>query len=137
MEWRSKVTDHVNTRTGEISDRHVRPFAELMTLLDGGTAHAEASRALNDVVSAVRDLGQKGSITIAVEIAPLKGTRHQVVVSMRVTSKPPKTEPTAGMFFVDDDANLTRNDPRQLTLDGLRVIEPVADRVVGGEGDSK
>jgi len=51
------TSPQVNTTTGEIVDEiQIRPFAELLTMLDHGQAHAEASRALHDLVAAVRDV---------------------------------------------------------------------------------
>ena len=44
---------------------------------------------------------------------------------MQVKTSPPKTDPAAAIFWRDRSGNLTREDPRQLTLDGLRVVEPV------------
>ncbi len=116
---------HVDLSTGEVTDDiPVRPFAELMMLLDHGVAHAEASRALHDLVAAVRDAGKKGSMSIVLTVSPLKGSDAQVVVGAQVTAKPPKSEPAAAVFFLDDTGNLVRNDPRQLEMDGLRVVEP-------------
>lgn len=127
--------DNVDPKTGEIleDDKQIRPFAELLTILDRGSAHAEASRALNDLVAAVRDTGKKGSMTVSIELGPLKGSSDQLLVAARVTAKPPKSEPGAAVFYIDDAGNLTRHDPRQmaLELDGLRVVEPPPARVVG------
>ena len=125
-------TPIADPRTGEVLDdqRQVRPFAELLTILDRGTAHAEASRALNDLVAAVRDTGKKGSMSITVELAPLKGSSNQILVAARVVAKPPKSDPGAAMFYVDTSGNLTREDPNQLVLDGLRVVEPRPTRTV-------
>ena len=100
------TSPQVNTTTGEIVDEvQVRPFAELLTMLDHGQAHAEASRALHDLVAAVRDTGKQGAMTINLKLAPLKGNIDQLVVAAQVTSKPPKSEPSAAMFFVDDAGN--------------------------------
>jgi len=118
-------------KTGEVIDGpQIRPFAELLTLLDHGAAHAEASRVLHDLSNAVRDTGKAGNMTIRVELKPLKGSTSQLVVSAQVGSKLPKSEPAAAVFFIDDDGNLTRNDPKQLSIDGLRVVEPKPTRTV-------
>lgn len=117
-------------RTGEVLDEQVRPFAEMLTILDQGKAHAEASRALRDLVAAVADIGKPGSLTLSVKVAPVKGS-DQLIVAMQVKTSPPKTDPAAAIFFRDRSGNLTREDPRQLTLDGLRVVEPKPARVVG------
>jgi hypothetical protein len=128
------VTDDriiADPRTGEVlDDRHVRPFAELLTVLDGGDVHAEASRALADLTAAVRDTGKKGSLTITVEMSPLKGSSNQLVIAARLGVKLPKTDPGSAVFFIDAAGNLSRNDPRQLELDGLRVVEPKPARTI-------
>jgi hypothetical protein len=119
------ATANVDLSTGEVTDEpQVRPFAELLTVLDHGAAHAEASRLLHDLVAAVQAAGKKGTMSIVLQVAPLKGSTSQVVVAAQVSSKPPKGEPAAAVFFLDDDGNLTRHDPKQLELDGLRVVEP-------------
>jgi hypothetical protein len=122
----------VNPKTGEIldEDKQIRPFAELLTILDRGEAHAEASRGLNDLVAAVNDTGKSGSLTITIKIAPLKGSSHQLLVAASVSVKPPRSEPGAGVFYIDDSNNLTRTDPNQPEIEGLRIIEPKPARTV-------
>lgn len=125
-----------DTKTGEVldEDQQVRPFAELLTVLDHGSAHAEASRCLHDLTNAVADTGKPGHIVIKIEVKPLKGTDSQLIVTAHVASKMPRTEPAASVFFRDNSGNLTRNDPKQLALDGLRVVEPKPAKVVTPEG---
>lgn len=123
-------------RTGEILDDdegRVQPFAELITLLDRGTVHAEASRVLHDLTAAVADTGKAGTLTITVRLSPLKGSTDQMVVAAQVSSKLPKSEPAAAIFWRDRAGSLVRTDPNQPELDGLRVVEPKAARVVGGK----
>lgn len=125
-------TPIADPRTGEIPDGEgqIRPFAELMTMLDHGTVHAEASRGLHDLTAAVRDTGKAGTMTITLKLAPLKGNTDQLVIQAQVATKPPKSEPTSAIFYVDNSGNLVRNDPRQPEIDGLRVVEPKAARTV-------
>ena len=121
-------------RTGEVLDdeQQIRPFAELLHVLDRGAAHAEASRALHDLVAAVADTGKVGTMTLTVKLAPLKGSTEQIMVEARVASKPPKSDPGAALFWRDRSGNLVRNDPNQPEIDGIRVVEPKPARVVGG-----
>lgn len=125
----------VDPATGEIThddaEVHVRPFAEMLTILDRGAAHDEASRSLHDLIAAVVDLGRKGSLTIAIEVSPLKGMKDQVVLTAQVTTKMPKADATSQMFFVDQSGNLTRSDPRQPQIEGLTIVETRPNRVVG------
>lgn len=121
----------VDPQTGEIvNEAHYRPFAELLTTLDQGAAHAEASRALHDLVASVQAVGKGGTLTITVKVEPIKGNSTQIVVGAQVSAKPPKSSPAAAIFYVDDGGNLSRHDPRQLVLDGLRVVEPRPARTV-------
>lgn len=122
---------NVDPNTGEISDEeHVRPFAELLTLLDHGAAHAEASRALHDLVAAVRDTGKAGAMNIKIVVKPVSGSSHQMLVAAVVTAKPPQSDPGAAVFFTDDAGNLVRHDPRQPEIEGLTVVEPKPTRTV-------
>lgn len=129
------VPPGIDPTTGEITNEaHFRPFAELLTTIEQGEAHAEASRALHDLVSAVMDVGKAGVLTITVKVEPVKGNKGQVLVGVQVAAKPPKSSPGAGVFFVDDAGNLSRHDPRQMVLDGLRVVEPKPARTVATPG---
>lgn len=120
-----------NLDTGEVVDGpQIRPFAELLTTLDHGAAHAEASRGLHDLVQAVLAVGKAGTMTITIGLKPLKGSTDQLVVAAQVATKPPKSEPAAAVFWADDAGNLTRHDPKQMELEGLRVVEPKPTRTV-------
>jgi hypothetical protein len=129
-----KLPPNLNLQTGELTDEvQIRPFAEMLTILDRGEAHAAASRGLHDLIGAVQALGRKGGLTISIEVAPLKGTQDQLILTAQVTTKMPKADPTSQMFFVDQSGNLSRNDPRQMEIDGLRVVEPAPARIVNLE----
>lgn len=122
---------NVDPNTGEITDdEHIRPFAELLTILDHGAAHAEASRALHDLVSAVQDTGKPGSLNLKIAVKPVSGSSGQLLVSAVVTARPPQSDPGAAVFFADDAGNLTRHDPRQPQIEGLQVVEPKPVRTV-------
>lgn len=126
---------NVNPDTGEISDdEHLRPFAELLTILDHGSAHAEATRALHDLVAAVADTGKAGSMTLKISLKPVSGSRGQFLVSAVVQARPPQSDPGAAVFWADDSGNLTRSDPNQPEIEGLRVVEPKPVRTVNLPG---
>jgi hypothetical protein len=127
----------VDAVTGEITDEpQIRPFAELLTLIDRGAAHAEASEALHTLIASVQSTGRKGGMAIAIEIEPLKGSTDQVIVKAQVSTKLPKQDPTSAMYFVDPKGNLSRQDPRQMEIEGLRVVEPKTARIAGTKESS-
>lgn len=105
--------------TGEIQ---VRPFADILRDLGRGVVIDEAAVMLQDLVRAVRDYGKKGSFTLKVEIAPMKGDSAALMVAAKADVKPPSGEPIGGVFFADEVGNLVRDDPRQTQLSLRELI---------------
>ncbi|MEU0087225.1 hypothetical protein [Streptomyces sp. NPDC006274] len=106
-------------------ERQVRPFAEFLQEQAGGTLHTELSEKLHDLVQAVQETGKGGSITLKIDVKPIPGTDGRTLtVTDAVVTKLPKTERPKSIFFIDDDMNLSRTDPRQPVLTGLREVEP-------------
>jgi hypothetical protein len=108
----------VDPDTGEI---RIRPFADFLT--ERGKTHRELGDGLHDLINRVRETGKKGTIVLAVKVEPMKGDRDQLIISDEITLKLPEHERAASIYFVDDDGNPTRHDPRQMHLP-LRGVEP-------------
>lgn len=108
----------------------VRPFSEFLIQQANGRTHNELSEALHHLIAAVQETGKGGRVQLTVDIKPLsKGDGHTLTVTDTVAVKMPKSERPQSVFFVDSDGNLTRNDPRQMSLP-LREAE---DRRAGRE----
>lgn len=103
----------VDETTGEIQ---VRPFADILRDLGRGAVIDEAAVMLQDLVRAVRGYGKKGSFTLKVEVAPMKGDSEALLVHAKADSRPPSGEAVSAVFFADDHGNLLRDDPRQPQL---------------------
>lgn len=103
----------VDKDTGEIQ---VRPFADILRDLGRGVVIDEAAVMLQDLVRSVRDYGKKGTFTLKIEVAPMKGDTAALMVAAKADVKPPSGEPIGAVFFTDDHGNLVRDDPRQPTL---------------------
>lgn len=87
-------------------------FVAVLNQLHRGSAVADASDALAEVVRAVRENGKKGKLTLAITVVPLsKGDAVDLVCEVAV--KVPKPNKGSSLFFVADDGTLLRNDPRQ------------------------
>ena len=87
-------------------------FVAVLNQLHRGSAVADASDALAEVVRAVRENGKKGKLTLSITVVPLsKGDAVDLVCE--VTTKIPKPNKGSSLFFVADDGTLLRNDPRQ------------------------
>lgn len=94
----------------------VRPFAAVLQELNRGQVHHQLSEELHALVDAVREHGTKGTLTLALDVAPIaKGDTSALTVAAKVACKAP-TAPQTSAFFVDSSGNLSRRDPRQTAL---------------------
>lgn len=110
-----------------MSDKHVRPFAEFLQEQRGGAAHNEVSDAFNELVAAVQQYAKPGELTLTIKVKPAATGGGTVFVTDKVTLKAPEGDRPAALFFIDADANLSRRDPNQPELPGMRVIEGAHD----------
>ena len=102
---------------------HIIPFGNVLAALQGGTTHTELSRELHNLTAIVLELGKKGTLTLTLNVVPSK-EYGRVELHDKVTVKEPERDRYASIFFVDDDGNLTRTDPRQLAFDlGPRSVD--------------
>lgn len=109
----------------EETEQVVRPFAAFLQEQSGGQLHDELSTRLHELIEAVRETGKAGAIALKIDVKPISGTDGRTVtVADTVTSKVPRTERPKSIFFVDNTGNLSRTDPRQPIITGLREVEP-------------
>jgi hypothetical protein len=110
------------TTTNE-PERRTRPFADFLAEHNRGAGHTRASEELQRVVTAVRDTGKKGVLTVKVSVEPMKNAPDTLLTTVVVDAKVPEDAPKAAVFYADEDGNLTRTDPNQLQFDGLREVD--------------
>lgn len=106
----------------EQADSGVVPFAKVIREHRDGSLHADLSDALAEIVRGVVDQGKNGTLTLKLRIGPgpAPGT---IVLSPDVKADVPTEPMEAALFFHDDSGNLSRRDPRQLSIDdGLTAI---------------
>lgn len=116
---------------------NIRPFADVLLDLNAGRTHNELSEALHELTQAVKDTGRKGTLTLTIQVAQMKNTGGTLVVSDRVAVKKPQADRVDSIFFTDSDGNLSRKDPRQLTLpEPERPESPAAEVETPTSGDS-
>lgn len=97
-----------------------RPFADFLRETNRGTTHDELSEYLQQLTAAVSDTGKKGSLSLRIDVEPIKGDNAAFSISDKITLKLPEHDRGSSMFFRDADNNLTRRDPRQLEFESLR-----------------
>lgn len=101
-------------------------FLSMLQLLDKGVFIAAAGEAQAEVLKAIRATGQKGKLTITLDIVPVpktEGAQVSITPSLKVTT--PKQSARAKLFFTDEDGTLHRNDPNQTEM-SFAVKAPAA-----------
>lgn len=100
-------------------DGQLKPFAATLHEIGNGKFTARLAAQVAEVTQAVRETGKKGSITIKLEIEPVKKNSSGALnVSGSSVAKAPEGSDatTSSIFFADDHGNLTKDDPRQQQL---------------------
>lgn len=113
------------------TEPEIRPFATWLIEQSGGKTHEELSAALYDLVGRVRDTGKKGSLSLTVNVGPLKGDIDVLVVDDEIKLRLPEHDRKASLFYPDKDGNLTRRDPNQLSFESLAEVPPGVDPLTG------
>ncbi|MEJ7846264.1 MAG: hypothetical protein WKF93_11535 [Acidimicrobiales bacterium] len=105
-------------------------LSELLITQDRGAIDREAGAALTEVATAVDALDRAGSLTVELKLSKQAG---RIVVVANVKPKAPIAPSAAALYFVGDDG-LTKDDPKQLTLEGMRRLpEDEAPRTVDAD----
>lgn len=86
--------------------------------LNGRTAE-ELSTEFHQLLEAVRAHGKKGSLTITIIVEPPASGVDSAPMPIGVESAVKAPKPTApkSLYFLDNDGNPVREDPRQMQID--------------------
>jgi hypothetical protein len=110
----------VDPVTGEVEAPPVKPLSAILMEHRGGGLHNEASEELQKVVAAVKETQKKGSLTITISVEPAKDDEMSVVLMDALSAKAPRPSTKPSRWFTDDHGNVSRSDPRQPQITGLR-----------------
>lgn len=98
-------------------------ITELIATNRGGAFASEVSDELRQCIAAAAETGKKAELTLKVTITPSgasKSGSRRMEVQLTSAPKLPKVEPPTELLFVDGADNLSRRDPNQPTLPGIR-----------------
>lgn len=85
-----------------------------LSQLDRGRVVSQLSDELQKVLEAVQETEKGGTVTLTLDIRPVKNTDGgQVQVTGKVKSVVPRPDRKSTLFFVTDDFQLTRTVPGQ------------------------
>jgi len=103
-------------------ERTIRPFLAFLQEHREGALQDELSEALNRVVEAVRQIGKAGTLTFVVGIKPAGRSHNQVLIADDIKLKLPEPDREETVMYVDRDGNLTRANPKQMEMPGLKTV---------------
>ncbi|WP_064745366.1 hypothetical protein [Pseudonocardia acaciae] len=92
-------------------------FASFLCTHSRGRSEKELSAHLRELVAAVQDTGKPGALTYTLTLKPTPRAEHALLVSDQIKVKSPEYERPASIFFADEQHNLVRSDPRQLSFE--------------------
>lgn len=105
---------HTETETTERADL----AAFIAGHLSGRTAET-LSAEFHELLEAVRAHGKKGELRITLVVEPPANGVDSAPLPIGIESamKAPKPTPVKSLYFLDDDGNPVREDPRQMSLE--------------------
>lgn len=98
-----------------------RIFTDTLTSLRYGTLVDDLTKAMTELTAKCADTGRAGTLTLQLTLKPGKGGQIEVFDDIKI--KEPKDEVGSSIFFATPDGNLTRDDPKQLSIEGLRTVD--------------
>lgn len=89
-----------------------------------GDSLVECDEKLTELIQAVRKTGKSGKLTLAIAIKPMSGGDVMAVtLEDKITLTLPESTKGGTIMYATPGNSLTKQDPRQMMLDGLRVLD--------------
>lgn len=84
---------------------------QLLQTFRRGEILQEGNDALQDVITAIRQFGGKGKLTLTLNFKMEKG--DQISLTPDIKTEKPRRALSTGLYFATEDGGLTRRDPNQ------------------------
>ena len=98
----------------------MKAFSLFVQDINGGSTHAALTSDLGELFASVQSNGRGGTLTVKFKVAPAgkgSGDVDKVTVTKDRKLELPKPEAPSDFFWLTDDAEPTRQHPRQHSLD--------------------
>lgn len=102
-------------------------LTDIMGQIRGGFAMHQAGKELEELIAAVQETKKKGKLTITISVEPDKVDERIITLQPDVKTTIPRRGFNPGIFFVDDNGKLSKEDPAQLDMQLSREREGVTD----------
>jgi len=105
----------------------VRAFVDTLKDIRDGELLNELPRKLQEVIEGVQATGKRGKLTIVLELSPAKAGMFVLTDDVKQVIPEPERDTTT-VFFITEESDLSRRDPRQPKLPemGPRAVTPMA-----------
>lgn len=106
----------------------MKAFSLFIQEINDGSSHAGLTADLGELLQQVKATGRSGSMTLKIKVAPAvkgQGEVDKVTITADRKLELPKQESPTDFFWLTDDAQPTRQHPRQQALDlaGVKSID--------------
>lgn len=101
----------------------MHPITKVIGDYNEGKFADEVTEALHRLIGDCTATGKKGALVLKIELKPAKGATPALLLAMDYVDKSPDFDRPAEYMFVTDNGSLTRDNPRQRTLE-LREVPP-------------
>jgi hypothetical protein len=98
-----------------------KPFTEILGTLRYGHLNDDLAKELQALTLQCEKTGRAGTLSLKLTLKPGKGGQIEVFDDISVTA--PKDEKGSSLLFATTDGQLTRDNPRQLSIEGLRSVD--------------
>jgi hypothetical protein len=123
------MTTPDNTAATEAAQKGAQPrrapktFLQTLQDIHYGHFSDECTAKLVEAIAAAERTGKATSVTVKLDFKPVSKAAGRYNVFADVTNKLPPPERETAMMFVGPDGNLTNRDPRQMEIEGVRVVD--------------
>ena len=94
-------------------------FTRLLQDFRDGESLSELSEVMQKCVAAARETGKSATLKYEITFSP---QGNGIVVTDKVNEKIPQPDREGGIFFADENNNLTKDNPNQKKLDLREVV---------------
>jgi hypothetical protein len=91
-----------------------RPFTGFIQEQRRGALHEELSEELQQLVHGVLEHGKAGTLTLQLKVKPAGD--GMVTITDQIKTGVPQGERSPSIFYADDHGNVSRTDPRQMSM---------------------
>lgn len=108
-----------------------RPFFDTLREVRAGEVLDDLAERMQELVHAVQVANAAGSLTLTIEVRPMKGSTEAVVVSDAIKVKAPTLKSKGTVMFPTPEGNLSRQHPKQAELPGITLARTDASAAAG------